>query len=61
MKLQQPVKEDKFTTITFRIEKDVVEQLTFIANKNKLTRTEVLRQLISNQYKEETNNKESDE
>lgn len=58
MKLQQPVKEDKFTTITFRIEKDVVEQLTFIANKNKLTRTEVLRQLISNQYKEETNNKE---
>lgn len=61
MKLQQPVKEDKFTTITFRIEKDVVEQLTFIANKNKLTRTEVLRQLISNQYKEETNNKESEE
>lgn len=58
MKLQQPVKEDKFTTITFRIEKDVVEQLTFIANKNKLTRTEVLRQLISNQYKEETDNKE---
>lgn len=61
MKLQQPVKEDKFTTITFRIEKDVVEQLTFIANKNKLTRTEVLRQLISNQYKEETDNKESEE
>lgn len=53
MKLKKPVKEDKFTTITFRIEKDVIDWLTFVAEKNGLTRTEVLRQLIKSQYMEE--------
>lgn len=59
MKLQKPIKENEFTMITFRIQKNVIEKLNFIAKKNNLTKTEVLRQLIGNQYNEETNNKES--
>jgi ribbon-helix-helix protein, copG family len=61
MKLQKPIKENEFTMITFRIQKNVIEKLNFIAKKNNLTKTEVLRQLIGNQYNEETNNKKSEE
>lgn len=54
-------KSDKYNFITFRFRKDEFAKLDFLSKKNKLTKTEIIRQLINYQYNEETNNNESEE
>lgn len=53
----EKLKENTHLTTTFRLDKQTNDRLNVIAKVYDVTRTEVLRQLINNQYLEDVKNK----